>query len=112
MPIPKSIHHAQMLEALKPLCDLLGTSPQNFYDSPGIKIGDREITFVVPIRHEENPSGRAVGTRATDATVSAPHPQGLVGVEPVVVGDEGDEFSFAEIAYPVRVEIEGVWCLI
>ena len=79
MPIPTHVTRTELDEALKPLCDLLGTSVKNIYSSPGITIGASAITFNVPVRHEEAPTTRA------DSTRTFAHPQ----------GDEHAEFVFA-----------------
>lgn len=105
MPIRKSVTRDELTAALKPLCDLLGTSPKNFYDSPGMKIADGEIVFVVPVQHDEDAAGRAPGTRAGSATALPPHPQGLAGEPAIEVGDTPE---FSELGYVVRVEVESL----
>lgn len=99
MPIPRYITRQQLREALTPLCELLATSPQNFFS---IRIDAHEVMFVVPARHEDDPSGRARAARVERLSTEdlPPHPQG-VDAEPVVVGDgEG-----AEWGYEVKVDI-------
>lgn len=85
MPIPLSVKHSDLMAALQPLYDLLGTSARNIYDEPGITIRGDLIEFNVPDSHESDPRGVAKGVRAVD------HPQG--------------DGSFAEQVHYVRVEV-------
>ena len=108
MPIPKSVTHEELNAALEPLCDLLGTSVRNWFADPGMSIRQGEITFTVPVRHEESPTGRvpsliagANAVRREDATEIPPHPQGR-DEEPVLVGCPN---CVGELGYAVSVAV-------
>jgi hypothetical protein len=86
------------MEAARPLLDLLGTSPKNFFR---LAWDANEVSLVVPVRHEDDPQGRAPSQPAGKTVVGLPaHPQGLAD-SPIVVGDG----AHAELAYDVKVEV-------
>lgn len=48
--VPAEVTRGQVTEALKPLCDLLGITVYDFFESPGITVGDRVVTFTLATR--------------------------------------------------------------
>ncbi|GAB3776777.1 hypothetical protein FB382_004397 [Nocardioides ginsengisegetis] len=106
MPIPTSITREQLNEALKPLCDLLGTNVLNFYSDPGMTIAGGTVTFTVPVRHEDNPAGRAAPLkvhRLCGEHVTTRHPQGGDSAPVIVTGSGGCDS--AEWGYEVVVDV-------
>lgn len=117
MPIPLSVSHTDLMEAIKPLCELLGTSPRNFFAEPGLTIGADEVRFVVPLYHEGPRSAavkrpgyglesRAIGCPAAEPPGDYVHPQGLAGQVPVAVGIDEER---AEWGLEIAVAIEKPW---
>lgn len=88
MSIPNSVTRAELTEALRPLCELLGTSDSNVYDIPGMNIGLNAITFLVPTSHEQDPGGFVEAVLAND------HPQAVL------------DGHIHEVAYVIHVRIE------
>lgn len=99
MPIPTVVRRDDLMAALAPLCELLGTDPMNFYGKPGITISGDEITFTVPVLHE--PGIRPESRRHPFDEEIPPHPQGAENA-PVFVGKSAKD---AELGYEIRVAI-------
>lgn len=79
--IPSSVTHAEFLEAIKPLFELLQVTPLEVFGD-GIHIDATHVSFMV-VRPAEDDSKDMVG---------------------VLTGDRPQEFS--ELGWPVRVEIK------
>ena len=109
MPIPLSVSRADLMKAIKPLCDLLGTNPRAFFSEPGLQFVGREIRFIAAAGHELNPTGRpeSIRVRTTPPRSSSlpPHPQGIDGAPVAVEGADGDP-GLAEWGYEVKVEVQ------
>lgn len=84
--IPKSVRHTDLLEALQPLLDLLGVSPQEMF--PPLHIGLDEITF-------------AIVPRADWGTVPDGYPTSLP-----TGGEEGSALEWAEWSVGLTVAVE------
>ncbi len=89
MPVPKSIKHKDLMEALKPLHDLLRVDPNGIYDNPPMLISGRNITFAAVPDRSDDDGGFPRGTKAQELQLE--HPQ-------------RDEFG--ELACIVSVEVE------
>jgi hypothetical protein len=83
MPIPQSVRHADLMAALEPLCDLVGTNPLAIFANPGILISQDQIQFTVA------------------SSPQVPHPQGVES--PAVVVGEGHS---AEYGYQIAIAVE------
>lgn len=101
MPIPTHVSHAEFKEALKPLCDLLGTSVYNFFSLTADRDG---VTLVVPARHDEGPAGRVAAATILKGMDVPGHPHIPFRAPVVVTGSDGDVHS-AEWAYEVVVSV-------
>lgn len=107
MPIPLSVTHAELNEALAPLCALLGTSVHNFFADPGIRFVNKQISFAVPVLHEEYGQRARVDAAKAWGKIPPrplpPHPQGHCShdAQLFTVG-EGESIEWA---YGVEVEV-------
>lgn len=69
IPADGIIKHEDLLEALRPVCALVGIVPEDVYDEPGLVIRFGEVRFTIPAQRSDADKRASDGEWVRDVVV-------------------------------------------